>query len=177
MTGSSNDRRNISASMSGAPSLVNSLNSFSSNSKLSISPSQVKSPIPEPTFVERSLEKAKFYTSLCLGEFQFQLFLFVFTHYVFYVVVHFLFILRFSYHRKIVSSFFSLNQIGTSAILSVFAFLFLIPFVVDPAITTILADFQQAPVTCIVVDHTIGRGMRNCSWSSCREGCTTAQTR
>lgn len=106
MTGSSNDRRNISASMSGAPSLVNSLNSFSSNSKLSISPSQVKSPIPEPTFVERSLEKAKFYTSLCLGEFQFQLFLFVFTHYVFYVVVHFLFILRFSYHRKIVSSFF-----------------------------------------------------------------------
>lgn len=39
---------------------------------------------------------------------------------------------------------------GTTAILSVFAFLFLIPFVVDPAISTIMADFDQIPVTCIV---------------------------
>lgn len=67
--------------------------------------------------------------------------------------------------------------LGTSAILSVFAFLFLIPFVVDPAITTIVADYDQTPVTCMVVDHTYATGMRNCSWSSCREGCTTAATR
>lgn len=67
MTGSSNDRRSISASMSGAPSLVNSLNSFSSSSKLNINQAQIKSP-PEQSFVEIFLEKAKFYTSLCLGK-------------------------------------------------------------------------------------------------------------
>lgn len=66
MTGS--DRSTISASMSGAPSLVNSLNSFSSNIKLNGSQSNVKSPVPEQSFVDNFLEKAKFYTSLCLGE-------------------------------------------------------------------------------------------------------------
>lgn len=65
MTGS--ERTNISASMSGAPSLVNSLNSYSSSTKLNGSQASVKSPIPEPTFVDNFLEKAKFYTSLCLG--------------------------------------------------------------------------------------------------------------
>jgi Na+ channel auxiliary subunit TipE len=59
---------------------------------------------------------------------------------------------------------------GTTAILSVFAFLFLIPFVVDPAITTILADYEPEPVTCIVTDYNFGEGLRNCTWSSCREG-------
>lgn len=58
-----------------------------------------------------------------------------------------------------------------------FAFLFLIPFVVDPAISTIVADYDQIPVTCIVVDHTYAEGLRNCTWSSCREGCTNAATR
>jgi hypothetical protein len=52
----------------------------------------------------------------------------------------------------------------------VFAFLFLIPFVVDPAITTILADYDNTPVTCIVTDYNFGEGLRNCTWSSCREG-------
>lgn len=65
MTGS--DRTTISASMSGAPSLVNSLNSFSSNSKLNCSQTNVKSPEPEQNFIANFLEKAKFYTSLCLG--------------------------------------------------------------------------------------------------------------
>lgn len=69
------------------------------------------------------------------------------------------------------------GNIGTSAILSVFAFLFLIPFVVDPAISTIVADYDQIPVTCMVVDHKYVTGMRNCSWSSCREGCTTGPVR
>ena len=47
----------------------------------------------------------------------------------------------------------------------------------DPAISSILADYDQTPVTCIVTDHTYGEGLRNCTWSSCREGCTTAATR
>lgn len=62
------ERTTINASMSAAPSLVNSLNSFSSNSKLSFSQATVKSPEPEPDFIANFLEKAKFYTSLCLGK-------------------------------------------------------------------------------------------------------------
>ncbi|XP_031625835.1 protein tipE isoform X2 [Contarinia nasturtii] len=133
MTGS--ERTTISASMShgmsGAPSLVNSLNSYSSNTKLNGSQG-IKSPEPEPNFIDNFLEKAKFYTSLCLG---------------------------------------------TSAILSVFAFLFLIPIFIEPSISTIIADYDQIPVTCMVVDHKFSTGMRNCTWSSCREGCTTATIR
>ncbi|XP_067645609.1 protein tipE isoform X2 [Eurosta solidaginis] len=82
--------------------------------------------------LESILDKAKFYTSLCLG---------------------------------------------TTAILSVFAFLFLIPFVVDPAISTIIADYDPVPVTCIVIGHIYAEGIRNCSWSSCREGCTSSLTK
>lgn len=67
MTGS--DRTNFSASMSGAPSLVNGLNSFSSSTKLTGSQTSVKSPVPEINFVDNLLEKAKFYTSLCLGKY------------------------------------------------------------------------------------------------------------
>lgn len=68
MTGS--ERTTISASMSGAPSLVNSLNSYSSSTKLNGSKT-ILSPEPEISFVDNFLEKAKFYTSLCLGNFQF----------------------------------------------------------------------------------------------------------
>lgn len=82
--------------------------------------------------VESLLEKAKFYTSLCLG---------------------------------------------TTAILSVFAFLFLIPFVVDPAISTILADYESTPVTCLAVEHVYAEGLSNCSWTSCKEGCTSSALR
>lgn len=63
---------------------------------------------------------------------------------------------------------------GTTAIISVFAFLFLIPFVVDPAISTIIADYEQEPVICKVIEHVYSEGLRNCTWASCREGCTTA---
>ncbi|XP_055644626.1 protein tipE isoform X1 [Toxorhynchites rutilus septentrionalis] len=72
------------------------------------------------------------------------------------------------------AKFYASLCLGTTAILSVFAFLFLIPFVVDPAISTIVADYDPVPVTCVVTDHVCAEGMRNCTWSSCREGCTTA---
>lgn len=51
------------------------------------------------------------------------------------------------------AKFYTSLCMGTTAIVSVFAFLFLIPFVVDPAISTIVADYQQEPVTCRGVDH------------------------
>lgn len=64
MTGSA-DGNTITASMSGVPSIMNSLNSLGS-SKLSVH-SRPKSPEAEEVIAEL-LEKAKFYTSLCLGE-------------------------------------------------------------------------------------------------------------
>ncbi|XP_011309897.1 protein tipE [Fopius arisanus] len=75
--------------------------------------------------IQSFVEKAKFYTSLCLG---------------------------------------------TTAILAVFGFLFLIPFVVEPAISTILADFSPHAVACVVTEHVYVEGLKNCSWASCREG-------
>ncbi|KAJ8678643.1 hypothetical protein QAD02_014430 [Eretmocerus hayati] len=84
-----------------------------------------------PEEVQSFLEKAKWYTSVCLG---------------------------------------------STAILAVFGFLFAIPFVVEPAISTILADFSPEPVACVTTSHVLAEGLRNCSWASCREGCTAAVT-
>ena len=62
--------------------------------------------------------------------------------------------------------------LGTLCIVSVFAFLFLVPFVLDPAISTLTHDFTDDPVTCKVTNVSVLAGKSNCSWSSCREGCT-----
>lgn len=102
--------------------------------------------------VDTLLEKAKFYTSVCLGKWE-------------------------SYQRESLSLYILLYSTGTTAILSVFTFLFLIPFVVDPAISTIIADYDPVPVTCVVIDHIYAEGIKNCSWSSCREGCTSSLTK
>ncbi|XP_077294627.1 tipE homolog 2 phospholipid transfer protein [Arctopsyche grandis] len=75
------------------------------------------------------------------------------------------------------AKFYTSLCLGTSAILAVFGFLFLIPFVVEPAIATIIADFEAEPVTCAVTEHVYAEGLKNCSWASCREGCTSAHTR
>lgn len=40
-----------------------------------------------------------------------------------------------------------------------------------------MLTFIQIPVTCMVVDHKFGKSMRNCTWSSCREGCTSSAVR
>ncbi|KAE8745859.1 hypothetical protein FOCC_FOCC007378 [Frankliniella occidentalis] len=55
---------------------------------------------------------------------------------------------------------------------SLFAFLFLVPFVIDPAFTTIFMQFEPVPALCFTVDTSSFRGASNCSWASCREGCT-----
>ncbi|XP_011309881.1 protein tipE [Fopius arisanus] len=55
---------------------------------------------------------------------------------------------------------------------SLFAFLFLVPFVIDPAFTTISMDFDERPAECVTIDVESRRGASNCSWTSCREGCT-----
>ncbi|XP_015594494.1 protein tipE isoform X2 [Cephus cinctus] len=55
---------------------------------------------------------------------------------------------------------------------SLFAFLFLVPFVIDPAFTTIFMQFDTRPAECVTIDVESRRGASNCSWTSCREGCT-----
>lgn len=55
---------------------------------------------------------------------------------------------------------------------SLFAFLFLVPFVIEPAFTTIFMQFDTTEALCVTaeVKHLVGAS--NCSWASCREGCT-----
>lgn len=55
---------------------------------------------------------------------------------------------------------------------SLFAFLFLVPFVIDPAFTTIFMQFDTHAAFCITVETEYHKGASNCSWTSCREGCT-----
>ena len=59
-----------------------------------------------------------------------------------------------------------------ACIVCIFAFLFLVPFVLDPAISTIMHEFTEEPVVCKVNNITIKKGKSQCNWSSCREGCT-----
>ncbi len=63
--------------------------------------------------------------------------------------------------------------LGTLCIVCIFCFLFLVPFVLDPAISTLLHRFVEAPVTCKVSSVNIFHGKTNCKWTSCREGCTS----
>ncbi|XP_042215880.1 protein tipE-like, partial [Homarus americanus] len=58
------------------------------------------------------------------------------------------------------------------ACFSSFAFLFLVPFIIDPAFSTIFADFDPEPRVCVTRESEFLFGVSNCSWSSCREGCT-----
>lgn len=58
------------------------------------------------------------------------------------------------------------------ACFSSFAFLFLVPFIIDPAFSTLFADFDEEPRVCVTKESEFLFGVSNCSWSSCREGCT-----
>ncbi|XP_044741622.1 protein tipE [Chrysoperla carnea] len=55
---------------------------------------------------------------------------------------------------------------------SLFAFLFLVPFVIDPAFTTIFMEFNEVAALCVTTNTESFQGVSNCSWTSCREGCT-----
>lgn len=64
--------------------------------------------------------------------------------------------------------------LGTLSIVCVFGFLFLVPFVLDPAISTLMHDFVESAVHCKVSNYSLRYGRTNCSWASCREGCTAS---
>ena len=51
-------------------------------------------------------------------------------------------------------------------------FVFLIPFIIDPAVASLRGELSPGPVTCRVVSAEYRLGVSRCGWSSCREGCT-----
>ncbi|VVC42246.1 Na+ channel auxiliary subunit TipE [Cinara cedri] len=69
--------------------------------------------------------------------------------------------------------FYSTMSFAMIAVGSGSALLFLVPLYVDPAVSTLLADFDPEPVQCKTVRHEQLTGLYNCTWSSCREGCTS----
>lgn len=58
------------------------------------------------------------------------------------------------------------------ATFSLFAFLFLVPFVIEPAFQTIFMEFSESRAQCFTEETIVRAGTKNCSWTSCREGCT-----
>ncbi|XP_037078760.1 protein tipE-like [Pollicipes pollicipes] len=62
------------------------------------------------------------------------------------------------------------------AIFSFFALLFLVPFVFDPAISTLSADFPEEPAACKLSQVRVGEQLSACNWTSCSEGCTAPLT-
>lgn len=51
--------------------------------------------------------------------------------------------------------------------------LFLVPLYVDPAISTLAHLFIDVPTLCTTTRREDLTGIFNCTWSSCREGCTS----
>jgi hypothetical protein len=66
------------------------------------------------------------------------------------------------------TSFLAMMAVGGGSSL-----LFLVPLYVDPAISTLAADFVSEPVKCVTTKREELCGIFNCTWSSCREGCTS----
>ena len=51
-------------------------------------------------------------------------------------------------------------------------FVFLIPFIIDPAVASLRGELSLEAVSCRVVSGQYRLGVSRCEWSSCREGCT-----
>ncbi|KYM97112.1 Protein tipE [Cyphomyrmex costatus] len=50
---------------------------------------------------------------------------------------------------------------------SLFAFLFLVPFVIDPALTTIFMQFETRPAECVTIDVESRRGEQSAPYLIC----------
>ena len=70
-------------------------------------------------------------------------------------------------------TFYATSSLALVAISGGCALLFLVPLYVDPAISTLTADFFPEPVICTTSKREDLWGLFNCTWSSCREGCTS----
>ncbi|KAL1492742.1 hypothetical protein ABEB36_010949 [Hypothenemus hampei] len=69
--------------------------------------------------------------------------------------------------------FYATSLLAILAIAAGSSLLFLVPLYVDPAISTLASDFVTEPINCITTRVNQLSGLANCSWSSCREGCTS----
>lgn len=69
--------------------------------------------------------------------------------------------------------FYTTSIVALTAVSAGSSLLFLVPLYVDPAISTLVADFVENPVTCKTTRREDHSGIFNCTWSSCREGCTS----
>lgn len=71
------------------------------------------------------------------------------------------------------ANFYTTSTLAFFSVTAGASLLFLVPLYVDPAISTLVSDFIDTPTWCTTTRFEDVVGMNNCSWSSCREGCTS----
>ncbi|XP_065371623.1 protein tipE [Calliphora vicina] len=71
------------------------------------------------------------------------------------------------------ASFYGTSTLAFFSVTAGASLLFLVPLYVDPAISTLSHDFIDSPTLCTTTRREDLVGIFNCSWSSCREGCTS----
>ncbi|XP_021707579.1 protein tipE [Aedes aegypti] len=71
------------------------------------------------------------------------------------------------------ASFYTTSSLAFLSVTAGASLLFLVPLYVDPAISTLVGDFVERPTMCVTTRREDMTGLFNCSWSSCREGCTS----
>lgn len=71
------------------------------------------------------------------------------------------------------ASFYATSTLAFFSVTAGASLLFLVPLYVDPAISTLTSDFIETPTWCTTTRREDVVGLTNCSWSSCREGCTS----
>lgn len=69
--------------------------------------------------------------------------------------------------------FYTTSTLVLITVASGSSLLFLVPLYVDPALSTLAHNFIDKPTLCTTVRRENLIGLFNCSWSSCREGCTS----
>lgn len=70
-------------------------------------------------------------------------------------------------------SFYTTSALAFFSVTAGASLLFLVPLYVDPAISTLVSEFIETPTWCRTTRREDVVGIMNCSWSSCREGCTS----
>lgn len=71
------------------------------------------------------------------------------------------------------ANFYATSILAFFSVTAGASLLFLVPLYVDPAISTLTSDFIENPTWCTTTRREDVVGLMNCSWSSCREGCTS----
>ncbi|KAG4072775.1 hypothetical protein HA402_005252, partial [Bradysia odoriphaga] len=69
-------------------------------------------------------------------------------------------------------SFYTTSTLAFFSVTAGASLLFIVKLYVDPAMSTLVSDFTDEPTWCTTQRREDVIGIMNCSWSSCREGCT-----